>query len=58
MNEIVVTNRTDDIHACLKDHPEVWGCGRTSLEAIGSLISVHPAVFGIKINWELTDHGR
>jgi hypothetical protein len=47
--KIVITRRTDDIHACLEGCPAIWGCGKTSDEAIGNLISTHPETFGIEI---------
>lgn len=48
---IVVTRRTADIHACLKDHPEIWGCGRGPAEAIGEVIRSHPERFGLAIEY-------
>ena len=48
--DIVMTKRTDDFHACIRNHPELWGCGRTHSEAIGNLISAHKEHFGIKIH--------
>ena len=46
---ITITKRADDYHACLKDHPEIWGCGKNVDEAIGSLIRAHGDTFGVEI---------
>jgi len=50
--EIVVTKRTDDYHACIRDHPEIWGCGKDYNEAIGDLIRSHKGEFGIQIEYD------
>ncbi len=47
--EIVVSKRSHDWHACLKDRPEIWGCGKSIDEAIGSLIRAHAERFGISL---------
>lgn len=49
--EIVVTKRTDDYHACIKGHPEIWGCGKDYDDAIGDLVRSHSYDFGIKIRY-------
>lgn len=49
--EIVVTKRTYDYHACIRGHPEIWGCGRDESEAIGDVIRSHESEFGIKVNY-------
>lgn len=46
---IVVTKRSDDFHAALKDNPAVWGCGKTIDAAIGDLIRSHQHRLGITI---------
>jgi hypothetical protein len=48
---IVVTKRTDNCHACIKGHPEIWGCGEDNNRAIGDLISSHESEFGIKVQY-------
>jgi hypothetical protein len=52
MKEILVTKRADDYHACLKEDPTIWGCGKTGNQAIGDLVSGHCITFdvGIGIN--------
>lgn len=51
---IVVTRRSCDYHACIEGRPQVWGCGTTWAEAIGSLVYSHPERFGLRI----VDGGR
>lgn len=50
--KIVVTKRSDDYHACLDGHPEIWGCGETAEEAIGDLIKAHVDTFGITVEYK------
>jgi hypothetical protein len=38
---IVITSRTDDVHAAIADHPGLWGCGKTQYEAVGNLVMAH-----------------
>lgn len=47
---ITITKRTSDYHACLENHPEIWGCGRTEYEAVGNAIMNHPGKFNLKIS--------
>jgi hypothetical protein len=49
--KIVVTERKDanDYHACLNGRPEIWCCGKTQDEAIGSLIRTHAEIFKIEV---------
>lgn len=42
-------NRQPKYHAQLKDHPGMWGCGRSPQSAIGSLIMNDPERFGLKL---------
>jgi hypothetical protein len=51
LSEIEVKKRRDDFHVCLKGKPGIWACGTTTIQAIGTLISDHPEIFGIKINY-------
>jgi len=44
------TNR-DDIHAAISTDNGIWGCGRTTSEAVGSVIAAHQKVFGIQTVW-------
>jgi len=53
--DIVVTKRTSDYHACLKDHPELWGCGNSPNAAIGNLIASHGVTFDIGIAYNYTE---
>ncbi len=48
--KIVITKRPDDYHACIEGHPELWGCGNTSKEAIGNLIYYHNEAFNLEID--------
>lgn len=48
---IVVTKRADDYHACIKGHPQIWGCGEDESKAIGDLIRSHEEEFGIKVQY-------
>ena len=45
MIEIRITQRSSDWHACISGHPEIWGCGRDPLEAIGDLVMAHTQAF-------------
>jgi hypothetical protein len=47
--EIEVTKRSNDFHACIKGHPEIWAAGRNPQEAIGDLVKYHSEKFSIKI---------
>ncbi len=47
--KIVVTKRSDDYHACLDGHSEIWGCGKTFNEAISDLITAHTDTFKIEV---------
>lgn len=49
--DIVITERASDLHACIRGHPELWGCGRTYAEAIGNVINSHREEFNIKIEY-------
>lgn len=47
--KIVVHERAADWHAQVDGRPEMWGCGRTSLAAIGDVVASHAAWFGVEI---------
>lgn len=49
MATIEIRERASDFHAQLKDHPEIWGCGKSVVLAIGDLIMHHSAKFDIKV---------
>lgn len=49
--DIVVTKRIHDYHACIKGHPQIWGCGRNESEAIWDLVRSYESEFGVKINY-------
>jgi hypothetical protein len=48
-SKISITKRSDDYHACLEKHPEIWGCGKTIPQAIGDLIYSHRDKFKLVI---------
>lgn len=50
--KVEIRRRSDDIHAQVADHPEIWGCGRNFLSALGNLVATHKEQFGI----EFIDH--
>jgi hypothetical protein len=50
---ITITRRSADFYACLKDRPEIWGCGVSPREAIGEMIWSHLEYFGIKIEFQV-----
>ncbi len=52
MVEIIVKKRRDDYHVCVKGCEGVWSCGKSTITAIGTLVSDHPELFGIKLNYE------
>ncbi len=31
--DIVITERASDLHACIRGHPEIWGCGKDISDA-------------------------
>ena len=47
MVNIELRERSDDFHAQLEGHPEIWECGSTPTLAFGSLIKAHPEAFEI-----------
>jgi len=49
ITNITITKRASDYHACLENHPGIWGCGRNIYEAIGNVIMNHPDRFNLKI---------
>lgn len=51
LTEIEIRPRSSDWHAQIKDHPGIWGCGKTIDDAIGSLVRSWPEKFGIKIQF-------
>lgn len=53
---IVVTKRSDDYHACIKGHPEIWGCGEDIDDAIGDLVRSHKSEFNIEIQYGKKEH--
>lgn len=46
---LIFTQRTYDWHVCLRDHPEIWACGRTRAEAVFDWLLVHGSDYGITI---------
>lgn len=50
--KIIITKRSDDLHACLDGHPEIWGCGKTSAQALGDMINAHQKTFNIEIEYK------
>jgi predicted RNase H-like HicB family nuclease len=53
---IILTKRSHDYHAEIKDIPACWGCGKTQDEAIGDLIRAHKSMFNLNI--ELKNEGE
>jgi len=51
IKKIIVAKRSDDFHACLEGHPEIWGCGKDSCSAIGDLTSTHKDCFKIEVEY-------
>ena len=51
IKRIVITKRSDDYHAALQDHPEIWDCGNDPRMAIGNLIMTHKERFNIQLEW-------
>lgn len=47
--KIILSKRSDDWHASLENHPEIWGCGKNINEAIGDLINAHREEFKLEI---------
>ncbi len=47
--KITITKRGEDYHACLEGQPQIWGCGKTSDEAVGNLIRAHTDTFNITV---------
>jgi len=47
--KIEIRKRSDDYHAQLEGHPEIWDCGKSWQAAIGNLIMTHKEWFGIEI---------
>jgi hypothetical protein len=47
--KIIITRRTNDYHACLEGHPEIWAAGKTIYEAVGDLILHHGEKFNIQV---------
>jgi hypothetical protein len=53
MIDVVITKRRDDLHAQVKDHPELWASGQNYYEVIGNLVMTHSDVFGgIRVEYE------
>ncbi len=48
MKQIVWHKRTNDYHACIENHPEMWGCGKSVYAAVGNLIMAHAKEFSIQ----------
>lgn len=46
---IVITERSDDIHAAATVRPGAWACGKTRAQAVGDLIISHPELFSIEL---------
>lgn len=44
---IIITIRPHDVMASIEGQPEIWGCGKNYIEAIGELLWSHQDHFGI-----------
>ncbi len=53
--KIVVTRRSADYHACIKGHPEIWGCGASIAEAVGNLVQTHRTEFNLEFEADMPD---
>lgn len=49
---IEITRRSEDWHACLKNYPEVWGCGRSIDDAVLDCVSHHLEHFELRYHHE------
>jgi len=49
--EVTVTPRERDYHACIKNNPDQWGADKNPRAAIGNLINSHQKSFGVHIEW-------
>lgn len=58
MPTIVLERRTSDVMAYLKGNKAVWGCGRTAVEAIGSLVRSHTEAFGLAVETDEESFNR
>jgi|WetSurMetagenome_2_1015567.scaffolds.fasta_scaffold974036_3 hypothetical protein len=47
--EIVITKRSGDYYAQIKDHPELWAAGKSYRQVVGDLVMTHKEQFGVKI---------
>lgn len=51
MNNIVITRRYKDFHACIEGQAGIWGCGSTESEAVGEMLRSHPERFGVTVQY-------
>jgi hypothetical protein len=51
MNNIVITRRYKDFHACIEGQAGIWGCGSTESEAVGEMLRSHPEKFGVTVQY-------
>lgn len=49
---LVISKRSHDTHICFKGKPGMWGCGKSTYEAIGDLVSHHQKELGIKLEFD------
>ena len=50
--KIVIRERGNDYMAFIEGHPEIWGCGKGVVSAVGDLILSHQDVCDINIEYE------
>jgi hypothetical protein len=49
--EIVITKRTGDYHAQIKDHPELWAAGKDYYHVVGNLVMTHKDKFDVSVTF-------
>ena len=49
MFDLIWTQRSHDIHVCLKQDAALWACGKTLDEALGNWLRTHGADFSVSI---------
>lgn len=51
MTTIKIEKHGDGYKASVVEKPGEWGCGSTSVAAIGKLVCTFPKTFGIELNY-------
>ena len=53
--KIILTKQSGGVLAEIDGNPKCWGWGKTTDEAVGSLLRAHREVCGVQILWDLED---